>query len=196
MINLVWLFLIIFGIAMAAVTGKVALISETIFSSARAAIEFTFGLAGLIAFWSGILKIAEASGITETLAKVFQPFLAKIFPDIPKNHKVLGLISMTVTANLFGLGNVATPLGLKAMENLQELSPDPDRASDSICVFLTLIFGGLTLVPATLIAVRAQAGSENPGLVILPIFLITVFGALIGLVTNFLFIKTSRKRNK
>ena len=196
MINLVWLFLIVFGISVAAVTGKIAFVSETIFSSARAAIEFAFGLAGLIAFWSGILKIAEASGITEKIARVFQPILAKFFPEIPKNHKVLGLISMAIAANLFGLGNVATPLGLKAMECLQERSPDSERASNSICVFLTLIFGGLTLVPATLIAVRAQAGSKNPALVILPVFLITVAGTIIGLITNYLFIKTCSKRNK
>jgi spore maturation protein A len=192
MINLVWLFFIIFGITIAAVTGKVALISDTIFSSARAAIEFTFGLAGLIAFWSGILKIAEASGITDKLARFFQPLLARLFPEIPNNHPVMGLISMTVAANLFGLGNVATPLGLKAMENLQELSPDQDRASDSICTFLTLIFGGLSLVPATLIAVRAQAGSQNPAVVILPILIITAIGTGIGLVCNYLFIKTRR----
>jgi spore maturation protein A len=184
-INTVWMILLGLGIITALGTGKISLISETIFSSAGKAIEFTIGLAGIIAFWSGILKVAEAAGLTETVAKLFKPLLSKLFPSITRNNQALGLISLTMAANMLGLGNVATPLGLKTMEKLQSMNPHPERASDEICTFMALVFGGLSLIPSTLIAIRARAGSANPSIILGPVFLITLTGTIIGLIINF-----------
>lgn len=189
MINTVWFLLIFISVFTAAATGKVNLISDTIFQSAGNAIKFTIGLAGAIAFWSGILKVAEASGITETLAKIFKPFFIKIFPNLAHQKQIIGLISMTVTANLLGLGNVATPLGLKTMEELQAINTRPERASNDICTFLILVLGGLSILPTTLIAIRAQAGSNNPNFILVPVFLVSLVGTITGLTLNFVILK-------
>lgn len=196
MINLVWVILIGVGIFIALITGKISLISETIFSSAEKAIQFSIGLAGIIAFWSGILKIAETAGLTEAIAKLLRPFLAILFPAIPPKNKVFGLISLNMAANLLGLGNVATPLGLKTMEELQKLNPSPEKASDEICTFMALVFGSLSVVPSTLIAIRAQAGSHNPAIVVGPVFLITLTGTLVGIFINFFALKVYYRYRK
>lgn len=193
MINIIWLILISIGIFIAIGTGKTEIISPSIFTSAGKAVEFSIGLAGIMAFWSGILKIAEKSGVTEALARLFQPIFARLFPKIPKNHPVLGLISFTVSANFLGLGNVATPIGLKTMSELKNLNHDPDKASDDTCTFMALIFGSLSLIPSTVIAIRAQSGSTNPALIIAPVFLISLAGTLIALLVNYLVIHLGEK---
>lgn len=189
MINIVWFLLIFISVFTAAASGKINLISETVFQSSGNAIEFTIGLAGAIAFWSGILKVAEASGMTETLAKVFQPLFAKLFPKVARHKQIIGLISMTVTANLLGLGNVATPLGLKTMEELQAVNMRQERASDEICTFMILVLGGLSILPTTLMAIRARAGSDNPNLILIPVFLVSLVGTFTGLTLNYIILK-------
>ncbi len=189
MINTVWMLLLGLGIGIAAASGKAAQISPAVFDSSRQAVEFAFGLAGMIAFWSGILKIAEASGITAGIAKLFRPLLSLLFPDLKQDQSALGMISLTIAANLLGLGNVATPLGLKTMEKLQSHNSNPERASNSICTFMILIFGGLCVIPSTLIAIRSQAGSENPALILIPLLIITILGTAFSLTLNYLAIK-------
>ncbi|MGE5604828.1 MAG: nucleoside recognition domain-containing protein [Bacteroidota bacterium] len=193
MINIVWMLLLGLGIGIAAATGKTALISQTIFDSSRQAIEFAFGLAGMIAFWSGILKIAEAAGVTAGIAKLFRPLLSLLFPDLKQDQSVLGMISLTIASNLLGLGNVTTPLGLKTIEKLQANNSNPKQASNSICTFMILIFGGLCVIPSTLIAVRSQTGSENPALVLVPLCIITFLGTAFSLILNYMAIKMSSK---
>jgi len=192
-INQVWLFLVGVGIAVAAAKGQSHLISESIFADCQKAIQFTIGLAGVIAFWSGMLKVAEASGITETLAKWFEPILAKLFPGIPKGNSLLGLIALTLSSNMLGLGNVTTPLGIKTMQELQKLNPEPTKASNHICTFLALVLGGFSILPSTLIALRAQAGSKNATLVLGPIILISLGGTIMALLINYLFLKFNRQ---
>lgn len=189
MINTVWFILMGFGITVAILTGKMSIITPTIFDSADKAIHFCLGLAGMIAFWSGILKIAEVSGITEMIAKLFQPLLGLLFPSISRQKKTLGLISLTVAANLLGLGNVATPLGLKTMSELQQLNPNQEKASDEICTFLALVLGGLSLIPSTLIAIRSQADSQDPAIILGPVFLVTLAGTLTALLVNYVALK-------
>ncbi len=196
MINKVWLFLLGMGITVAIVAGKTSLISETIFSSADKAIHFTFGLAGMIAFWSGILKIAEVSGINEIIAKLFQPLLAILFPSLSKQKSLLGLISLTVAANLLGLGNIATPLGLKTIFELQKVNPNPEKASNEICTFLALVLGGLSLIPTTLIAIRTHAGSKNSAIILGPVLIVTIVGTLTCLIVNLLALKINDWNNK
>ncbi len=186
MINKIWFLLIIIGTMVATMGGKSALITESIFSNSKKAIEFTIGLAGIIAFWSGILKIAETAGITKGIAKIFQPFLSKLFPRIPGNHPVFGLISLTVAANMLGLGNVSTPIGLKAIAELQKINPDKKKISPEICTFLTLVLGAFSILPTTLIAIRSEAGSPHPGLIIGPIIIVTFMGTLIALLANYM----------
>lgn len=196
MINTVWMLLLGLGIGIAAASGKTAQISPIIFDSSRQAIEFAFGLAGMIAFWSGMLKIAEASGITAGIANCFRPLLSLLFPDLKLDQSALGMISLTMAANLLGLGNVATPLGLKTMERLQSHNSNPERASNSICTFIILIFGGLSVIPSTLIAIRSQSGSNNPALVLIPLGIITLLGTSFSLTMNYLAIKVWVKRKK
>jgi spore maturation protein A len=185
MINNVWLALFAGGIITAAATGKIALIAPTLFSSTTTAIEFTMGLAGTIAFWSGMLKVAEASGITTLIAKIFRPVLRLLFPTLTGHPALLGMIALTLAANLFGLGNVATPLGLETMTRLQALNPQKETVSPEITTFLALILGGLTLLPTTLIALRARAGSAQPELIVVPVLMITLFGTGVGLLVNY-----------
>lgn len=193
MINTVWMLLLGLGIGIAAASGKTAQISLSIVDSSRQAIEFAFGLAGIIAFWSGMLKIAEAAGVTARVAKLFRPLLSLLFPELKQDHSALGMISLTIAANLLGLGNVATPLGLKTMEKLQSKNSNPERASNSICTFMILIFGGFCVIPSTLIAVRSQTGSKNPALVLVPLCIITLLGTAFSLILNYLAIKISSK---
>lgn len=189
MINIVWLVLIFISVFTAAATGKIHLISETLFHSAGEAIDFTIGLAGAIAFWSGILKVAETAGITRYLATIFQPVFARLFPNLKRHQEIIGLISMTVTANLLGLGNVATPLGLKTMEELQRINTRQERASDDICTFIILVLGGLCILPTTLMAIRARAGSDNPNFILIPVFLVSLVGTVTGLAINSIILK-------
>lgn len=189
MINTLWMLLMGLGIGAAAASGKIDQVSPVIFNSARQAIEFAFGLTGMIAFWSGMLKIAEVSGITAGIAKLFRPLLTFLFPDLKRDQSALGMISLTMAANLLGLGNVATPLGLKTIEKIQSHNLNPERASDSICTFMILIFGGLCVIPSTLIAVRSQTGSVNPALILIPLTLITISGTILSLTLNYLAIK-------
>ena len=196
MINQVWFFLIGFGIAVSLGNGHTALISDVIFANCGKAIEFTIGLAGVIAFWSGILKIAETAGLTDRVAGWFKPFLNRLFPAIKTRNGIMGLISMTFAANMLGLGNLATPLGLKTMTELQKINPKKERASDEICTFICLILGGFSIIPTTLIALRSQAGSANPAFVVGPVFLITFCGTLVALVSNWVFLKIEKRRRK
>ncbi|NLW46350.1 MAG: spore maturation protein [Firmicutes bacterium] len=189
MINTIWMLLLGLGIGAAAASGKTAQITPIIFDSSRQAIEFAFGLAGMIAFWSGMLKIAEVSGITPWIARLFRPLLSLLFPDLKHDQTTLGMISLTIAANLLGLGNVATPLGLKTMERLQSHNAQPEQASNSICIFMILIFGGLCVIPSTLIAIRSQAGSTNPALILIPLLIITSLGTTFSLSLNYLAIK-------
>lgn len=196
MINQVWLFLIGFGITVALGNGKTAMVSEVIFANSGKAIEFTIGLAGVIAFWSGILKIAETAGLTDMVAGWFRPLMNRLFPGLKRHKGILGLISMTFAANMLGLGNLATPLGLKTMTELQKINPEKERASDEICTFICLILGGFSMIPTTLIALRSQAGSANPTSVVGPVLVITFCGTLMALVVNFMALKTSARRRK
>ena len=138
-------------------------------------------LVGTMAFWLGIMKIGERGGAVSILSRIISPFFTKIFPEIPKNHPASGSMIMNFAANMLGLDNAATPLGLKAMDHLQELNPKKDTASNAQIMFLVLNTSGLTLIPVSVMALRAGAGAENPADVFLPILLATFFSSLVGL---------------
>ncbi|MBC7863711.1 MAG: hypothetical protein IAF38_12100 [Bacteroidia bacterium] len=188
MMNYIWLgfFFLAFIVALVKFFffGDVAIfqtIGVGIFDSARTGFELSIGLTGVMTFWLGLVKVGEESGLIGKLSRVLSPFLGKFFPEIPKDHPALGQIALNFSANMLGLDNAATPLGLKAMNSLQELNPKKDTASNAQIMFLVLNTAGLTLIPVSVFLLRAQAGAANPSDVYLPILLTTFFGTLAGL---------------
>lgn len=157
------------------------------FDSAKTAFEISIGLTGVLSLWMGIMKIGEQGGLIRLFARLLSPVLTKIFPDIPKGHPVMGTMFMNISANLLGLDNAATPMGLKAMEELQEINPKKDTASNPMIMFLVLNTSGLTLIPVSVLVFRAQLGAEQPTDVFVPILLATFFSTIAGLVVTSLF---------
>jgi spore maturation protein SpmA len=157
-----------------------ALFNSTIDSS-KLGFEISLGLTGVLAFWLGIVKIGENAGIIKSMIKIFGPFFQRLFPGIPKNHPVLGPILLNISANIMGLDNAATPLGLKAMEGMQELNPDKSRASNAQIMFLVLNTSGLTIFPINVMVYRAQMGAADPADIFMPILLATFFSTIAGL---------------
>lgn len=174
--NQVWLWMILLGVAVAAARpdGGATLITQASAKAAEQAVTFAFSLIGVIALWSGLMKIAEQAGLTATLARLLSPLLRPLFPGIPRDDPALGAIMLSISANLLGLGNAATPLGLKAMQELERLNPTPGRASDAMCTFVAVTTSGITLIPSVVLAMRAAAGSHNASAIIGPTLVTTV----------------------
>ena len=163
-------------------TGVFPEIINSTFSSSKTAFEISLGLTGVLSLWLGIMKIGEKGGVIDLFARVLSPLFTKLFPDIPKGHPVTGSIFMNLAANMLGLDNAATPLGLKAMEGLQELNPKKDTASNPMIMFLVLNTSGLTLIPISIMVYRAQMGAAQPTDVFVPILLATFFSTLAGII--------------
>lgn len=159
-------------------------IMNSTFTSAKTAFEISIGLTGVLSLWMGIMKIGDKSGLVKFFAKLLSPVLSKVFPDIPKNHPVLGTMFMNISANLLGLDNAATPMGLKAMEQLQEINPKKDTASNPMIMFLVLNTSGLTIIPVTVLTFRTQLGAAQPTDVFIPILLATFFSTFVGLLAT------------
>lgn len=188
-LNYIWIafFLIAFVIATfrLVVLGDTQVFPEIInstFSSSKTAFEISLGLTGVLSLWLGIMKIGEKGGVIDLFARILSPLFTKLFPDIPKGHPVTGSIFMNLAANMLGLDNAATPLGLKAMEGLQELNPKKDTASNPMIMFLVLNTSGLTLIPISIMVYRAQMGAAQPTDVFVPILLATFFSTLAGII--------------
>ncbi len=160
---------------------------DSTFSSSKTAFEISLGLTGVLSLWLGIMKIGEKGGLVNALARLLSPIFVKLFPDIPKGHPVTGSIFMNVAANMLGLDNAATPLGLKAMEQLQELNPKKDTATNPMIMFLVLNTSGLTLIPISIMVYRAQMGAAQPTDIFIPILLATFFSTLTGIIITSLY---------
>lgn len=158
-------------------------IINSTFASSKTAFEISLGLTGVLSLWLGIMKIGEMGGVVNWFARILSPLFSKLFPDIPKGHPVTGSIFMNLAANMLGLDNAATPLGLKAMEGLQELNPRKDTASNPMIMFLVLNTSGLTIIPISIMVYRAQMGAAQPTDVFVPILLATFFSTLAGIIT-------------
>lgn len=188
-LNYIWIgFIIIaFVIALAKliflgdVTVFPALIDST-FASSKTAFEISLGLTGVLSLWLGIMKIGERGGVVNVLARALSPVFTRLFPDIPKGHPVTGAIFMNIAANMLGLDNAATPLGLKAMEQLQTLNPNKETATNPMIMFLVLNTSGLTLIPISIMVYRAQLGAAQPTDVFIPILLATFFSTVAGII--------------
>jgi spore maturation protein A len=185
LINLIWLLMLIAGVVTTAVRtgGDVSGVTEAIVTGSADAVKLAIALVGILAFWSGIMQLAEDAGMTRALGRLLSPVVRRLFPSVPGDHQAMGSMLLTFSANLLGLGNAATPLGIKAMQELQELNPNQHEASDAMCTFVIICASGLTIVPGTVIALRAAAGSQDPTAIVGPTLIVTAFstcGALIA----------------
>ncbi|SFF82608.1 nucleoside recognition domain-containing protein [Prevotella sp. KH2C16] len=160
---------------------------KSTFDSSKTAFEISLGLTGVLSLWLGIMKIGERGGLVNALARFLSPVFVRLFPDIPKNHPAMGSIFMNIAANMLGLDNAATPLGLKAMEQMQELNPKKDTATNPMIMFLVLNTSGLTLIPVSIMTYRAQMGASQPTDVFIPILLATFFATLAGIIITSLY---------
>lgn len=195
-LNYIWVsfFILAFVIALARMVfmGDMevfpAMMNST-FDSSKTAFEISLGLTGVLSLWLGIMKIGERGGVINVLARMLSPVFSKLFPDIPKGHPVTGSIFMNMAANMLGLDNAATPLGLKAMEQLQELNPKKDTATNPMIMFLVLNTSGLTLIPVSIMVYRSQLGAAQPTDIFIPILLATFFSTLAGLIITSIYQK-------
>ena len=193
-LNYIWIafFLVAFAVALVRLiffgdTEVFPAIMNSTFSSAASAFEISLGLTGVLSLWLGIMRIGEKGGVVNVVARWLAPVFSKIFPDIPKGHPVTGTIFMNFAANMLGLDNAATPMGLKAMEQLQELNTEKDTATNPMIMFLVLNTSGLTLVPISVMVYRAQMGAAQPTDVFVPILLATFFSTVVGLIITCLY---------
>ncbi len=201
-LNIIWL-IFFFGAFIACMVqwiafGDTQIFNKTImgaFDMSKTAFEIALGLTGILSLWLGIMKIGEKAGAVQILAKIVSPLFSRLFPEVPKDHPVVGTMLMNVSANMLGLDNAATPMGLQAMKQLQELNPNEDKtvASNSQIMFLVLNASGLTLIPVSIMTYRAQMGAANPSDVFLPILLSTFFSTIAGIIAISFFQKVKLK---
>lgn len=192
MVNIIWGFMAIIGIIYAMFNGTMADVNEAIFSSANEAVMLMITLVSILIFWLGIMNIAEKAGMLRLLAKIFRPVIQRIFPEIPKNHPAIGYILSNITANLFGLGSAATPMGIKAMEEMKKLS-NSETASRSMITFLALNTAGITLIPTTVIAIRMKYNAIAPTEIVITTIIASTIATICALLLDRLFHYFSKK---
>ena len=180
--NYIWFFIIFISIVCAAFTGRIDAVVRAVLEGAQKSVEVALYLAGIMAFWLGIMRIAEKSGVVGFIAGLLTPIARRLFPEIPESSPAIGDIAMNFTANAFGLSNAATPMGLKAMEELQKLNKEKKSASNAMCTLLAMNTAGFQIVPATAIAVLASFGAKNPTEIVLPTLIVTTFAFVSALV--------------
>ncbi len=171
--NYIFYFLIVISIVAGAINGKLGDVVNAILSGAELSVKVAISLIGIMAFWLGMMKIAEKSGLIDIISRLIKPVTKRLFNDIPEDSPAVGDIAMSLTANAFGLSNAATPIGIKAMEEMQKHNKDKKSASDSMCMFLAMNTAGFQLVPATVIAVLVGIGYKNPTSIIAPTLVVT-----------------------
>ncbi len=160
--NIIWFGLFAVGLVVAAFTGRIDQVTEGVLGGAKDGVLVSFGLIGVISFWLGIMRIAEDAGLVDSLARLVSPFARWLYPSVPPDHPAMGALIANMSANILGLGNAATPLGLRAMRELETLNPGSDTASDAMCTLLALNTASLTLIPATVIGLRLEFHAKNP----------------------------------
>jgi len=181
MLNYIWTGMILISIAISLVNGTSAKVTAALTEGAEEGVKLALGIAGIMAFWTGIMKVAEKSGLTNIIAKIFSPIISRLIPEAKKDKELCGAVAMNMTANFFGMGNAATPLGLNAMKKLSAYS-DKTNATNSMCTFAVINCASIQLIPSTLIAVRSALGSQNPGEIIVPIWIVSVITFASGII--------------
>src|SRR5438874_11913508 len=183
MLNYIWFGLMAIALIVAIFTGNAAALTKASVDSARTAVEITLGLVGIMTLWLGIMRVAEQAGLVSMLSRILRPISRILFPEVPPDHPAIGAMVMSLSANMLGLNNAATPLGIKAMEELQELNPDKETASNPMVTFMVLNTAGVQFIPATIIGVLATAGSKNPTAIISTTIVATMCGAAAAVTT-------------
>lgn len=168
MANKLWFYMIVIAVAFAVTGGRLEVLTEEIFTSLSISVELGLGLLGGMMLWCGVLKVAEKSGLVNNISAFIRPLMRMLFTGIPLKSAAMGAMIMNITSNMLGLGNAATPMGLKAMQELQELNPRKDTATNAMCLFLVVNAAPIQLLPATVLSLRVSVGSANPGIIILP----------------------------
>jgi len=194
MVNYIWVSLTVIGIVFAMFNGTMHEVNQAIFQGAKDAVTLCIGLISVLVFWLGMMKIAEEAGMLKFLAKLFKPLVKPLFPEVPENHPAMGYILSNMIANMFGLGNAATPLGLKAMEQLQLLNKKKDLASRSMVTFLAINTASVTILPTTVIAIRMNYNSSSPAEIVVPTLIVTILSAIGAvLIDRYFYWRRSRK---
>lgn len=178
MLNYIWFGLMAIALVVAAFNGTVDGVTRGAMESASTAVQIAIGLVGIMTLWLGMMRVAEAAGLVSLLGRAVRPLLRRLFPEVPPDHPAAGAIVLAIAANMLGLNNAATPLGIKAMEELQTLNPEKDGATNPMVTFLAMTTSGVQLIPATMIAVLAAAGSQLPTAIIAPSILATFVGTV------------------
>lgn len=189
MLNYIWFGMMLISVIAGIFTGNIEAVTEAAIDMAKVAVEISIGLIGIMALWLGVMKIAEVSGLINIIARGLRPILVRLFPDVPADHPAMGSIVLNMAANMLGLGNAATPLGLKAMEELQELNPNKDTATDAMVMFLAINTSSVQLIiPATVVALMGVAAST--------IFLTTILATLVSTITAIVIVRVLQKMKR
>jgi len=197
MINIIWVLMIIIGIVFAMFNGTMDEVNKAIFQGAAEAVTLCIGFISILVFWLGMMRIAQTSGLLDMLANIFRPIIKKIFPDIPDDHPAMGYILSNMIANMFGLGNAATPLGIKAMEELKELNGGKSEASRSMITFLVINTASITIIPTTVLSIRMNYQSTSPAEIVLPTIIASVFATVCAIfIDRFMYNRKKRNRVK
>lgn len=182
MLNYIWFAMLIIGFVVGIMNGRVSEVTQAVVDSSKSAVEISIGLLGVMCLWTGLMEVAEKSGIIRGIAKAVRPVMKFLFPGIPKEHPAGGAIVMNLVANFLGLGNAATPLGIKAINELQKLNPNKDTATNEMSMFLVLNTACIQFIPATIIALRSAAGSKNPTEIIGTIWVASISACMAGII--------------
>ncbi len=182
--SVIWVVLVVASVVTAAVQGRMPALTAAITSSAQAAVTLSIGLVGILSLWLGLMRVAEHSGLVALLGRAARPVLRRLFPEVPPEHPAMGAMVMNVAANLVGLGNAATPFGIEAMRRLDDLNPNRGTASDAQALFCAINTASVQLIPATVIALRASAGSRAPGEIIGATIVASLCGAVAAVATS------------
>ncbi len=196
MLNIVWPIFIIISFSYAIFFGNLNSLNAEIFSSLENAIKLSINLLGTICLWNGIMQIASKTTVIDKLTSFLRPIIRYLFPDLKKKPKIQKEISMNMIANILGLGNAATPLGLKAMKSMQEENEDKDVLSDSMAMFIVINTASIQIIPTTVIAIRNSLGSANPTSIVFPVWIATICAAICGIIAVKILIKVTKKRGK
>ncbi|MFY9176531.1 MAG: nucleoside recognition domain-containing protein [Caldicoprobacterales bacterium] len=187
MVNVIWLFMILIGFLVALFFGDLEAATQAALDNAKYAVELCIGLLGIYALWLGLMRVAEKSGLVEAISKKMQGIMSFLFPDVPAGHPAMGAMTMNLIANMLGLGNAATPLGIKAMNELQRINKQKDVATHDMCMFLIINTSSVQLIPTTVIALRSAAGSLNPGEIVGTTLITTIISTLVGIIAAKMF---------
>lgn len=182
MLNYIWFGLMAIALVVAAFNGTAEAVTKGAVESAKTAVEIAIGLVGIMTLWLGIMRVAEAAGLVTLLGRALRPVLRWLFPEVPAEHPAAGAIVLSVAANMLGLNNAATPLGIKAMEELQTLNENKETATNAMVTFMALNTSGVQLIPATMIGVLAAAGAKNPTVIIAPSIIATFIGTVAAVI--------------